>query len=101
MIAFSLGGSFGGARGPIPVLKTKQIRIATVDTENRKRHKPAIDAGRVLHAGRVPLRHDAPSEIKVNPNRQPWQAHAAKLAKRVRRGWNDRRAARELRKGRI
>ena len=77
MIAFSLGGSFGGAHGPIPVLRPKVIRIASVDPKTKRQtHAPA--PGLVFYSGRVPYRHTPAAKIEINEKRQPWQRKAAR-----------------------
>ena len=75
-------GAHGGARGhnPYPAPKTDRLIVRKI----RGNARPFVRHAEVSSA--------------CNTTPQPWQRTAAKLEKRERLGWNDRRLAREARK---
>jgi len=80
--AIPLFGAKGGARGSCPFPAPRRDRFVT----------------RVVYSNDRPLVLKTIAPPVVNTTPQPWERHAAKLAKRERLGWNDRRIAREKRR---
>ena len=97
-ILAALGGLLASTDGKGEAPKAPRFFISHVGHQPFPAPKAERFVRRVVHSGRQPLRLKPEIRpIVVNTQPQPWEKHAARLAKRPRMAWDARVKARKMR----